>query len=439
LSSNTNSDFGAVDPATGAVDTVQGTNQESVLTTDSYGGSLQLTLLGKLAGMDNQFVSGLAADIANSRYEASSQDAFFNGSREAIGIGDFSLQTDAKTRSATYGIYFTDTLSLTKQWALTFSGRYNWTSAQIADETGAQPLLNGRHIFSRMNPAVGINWNPTNALTAYATYNEGMRSPSAIELACADPKAPCSLPNEFLADPSLNPVVSKTFEIGTRGRIGASTTWSAAAYSTTLVDDIQFVGTAGSSQGFFQNVGRTRRQGIELAARTKFGPLGIGASYSYIDATYRTAWTEHSPANSSADANGDISVKPGNHIPGIPTHTVKLRVDYSATPQWDAGANLTYRSSFFARGDENNEDVSGKLAGYFLIDLDTTYRVAKQIEMFARVTNLLDKRYSSFGILGQNFFTGPNHAFDGAHPVDEQFVGVGAPRGVWVGLRYAWD
>jgi iron complex outermembrane recepter protein len=439
LSSNTNRNFGEIDPDTGLVNTLQGTNQDSVLTTDSYGGSLQLTLLGKLGGMDNQLAMGLAADIANSRFTTSTQDAVFTDSRAAIGIGDFALQTDAKTRSANYGVYFTDTLSLTKQWALTFSGRYNWSSAQIADVTGTQPLLNGRHLFSRFNPAVGINWNPTPTFTAYATYNEGMRSPTAIELACADPNAPCSLPNDFLADPALNPVVSKTFEIGARGRIGSSTTWSAAAYSTTLVDDIQFIGTAGSSQGFFQNVGRTRRQGIELAGRTKFGPLAVGANYSFVDATYRTSWTEQSPANSSADAAGDITVKRGDHIPGIPAHTVKLRLDYSATPKWDIGANLTYRGSFFARGDENNEDVNGKLAGYFLIDLDTTYHVTKQLEVFARVSNLLDKQYASFGVLGQNVFTGPNRTFDGANPVNEQFVGVGAPRSFWLGLRYAWD
>ncbi|MEX3957832.1 TonB-dependent receptor [Trinickia sp. EG282A] len=439
FASNQNTDFGTIDPATGAVDTVQATNQQAVATTDSYGGSLQLTLLGKLAGMENQFVTGIAADIANSRYTASSQDAVFNASRGAIGIDDFTLNTDAKTRNASYGVYFTDTLSLTKQWALTLSGRYNWSSAQIADQTGAQPLLNARHVFSRFNPAVGVNWNPTPTLTAYATYNEGMRSPTAIELACADPNAPCSLPNDFLADPALKPVISKTFEIGARGRIGASTTWSAAAYSTTLDDDIEFISSAASTQGFFQNVGKTRRQGIELAGRTQFGPLAVGASYSYIDATYRSSWTEHVEANSSADAAGDITVKPGDHIPGIPAHTVKLRLDYSATHQWDIGANLSYRSAFFARGDENNEDVNGKLAGYFLIDLDTTYRVTKQLEVYARVTNLLDKRYASFGVLGENVFTGPNQTFNGASPVAEQFVGVGAPRGVWVGLRYRWD
>ncbi|MFX1738237.1 TonB-dependent receptor [Paraburkholderia sp. A1RI_3L] len=439
LSSNNNPDFGSLN-ADGTVNTLEATNVQSIVSTGSYGGSLQLTLLGKLAGMDNQFVSGVSADLSNSHYTSSSQDAAFTSTRATVGIGDFALQTDARTHSANYGVYFSDTLSLTKQWALTLAGRYNWASATIGDESGIQPQLDGHHTFSRFNPAVGINWNPTRNFTAYATYNEGMRSPTAIELACADPAAPCSLPNEFVADPALEPVISKTFEVGARGRIGASTTWSAAVYSTTLDNDIQFVSSNGASsnQGFFQNVGRTRRQGLELAGRSEFGPFAVTASYSYVNATYRSTWTENSASNSSADASGNITVKSGDHIPGIPQNTVKLRLDYKPLPKWNIGTNLTWRGSIYAQGDENNQDVNGKIAGYFLIDLDTTWQATKQLQLFATVTNLLDKRYASYGVLGENFFNGPGHTFDGANPVNEQFVGPGAPRGMWVGLRYAW-
>ncbi|WP_321879311.1 TonB-dependent receptor [Burkholderia cepacia] len=438
ISSNNNTDYGSVGDD-GTVDAVQGTNAQSTIVTDSYGGSLQLTLLGKLGGMANQLIAGVAADVANSSYVASSQDAYFTDTRAAIGVGDFEPQTRAKTRNANLGVYLSDALSLTPHWTLTVSGRYDWSKAQIGDESGVQPLLDGNHVFSRFNPALGLNWNPVAGFTAYATYNEGMRSPTAIELACADPAAPCSLPNDFIADPALKPVISKTFEAGMRGRIGAATTWSAAAYRTTLTDDIQFISSPASAQGYFRNVGDTRRQGIELAGRTRFGPLGVGLSYSYVDATYRSSWTEHGPANSAADANGNVAVKPGDHIPGIPAHTVKLRLDYAATPRWDIGANVTWRSGVYARGDENNQDVNGRISGYVLVDLDMRYRITKRFEVFASVTNLFDKRYASFGVLGQNFFNGPNHTFDGANPVNEQFVGPGAPRGAWVGARYAWD
>ncbi|KQR76763.1 TonB-dependent receptor [Burkholderia sp. Leaf177] len=439
VSSNVNDDFGTVDDD-GNVNTLQATNDQSVIVTDSYGASLQMTLLGKLAGYDNQFVAGVAADFANSHFTQSSQDAEFTDSRATMGIGGFQPQTDAATRNQNFGVYFENTLSITQQWSLTLAGRYNWSKSVIGDESGVQPLLDGNHTFSRFNPAVGVNWNPTSTFTAYATYNEGMRSPTAIELACADPASPCSLPNDFIADPALQPVISKTFEIGARGQLGHATTWSAAIYRTTLDNDIQFVSSNGaaSTLGFFQNVGKTQRQGFELAGRTQYGPVGVSASYSYVDATYRSTWTESSASNSSADADGNITVHKGDRIPGIPQNTVKLRLDYAATPKWNVGSNLTYRGTIFARGDEDNQDVNGKIAGYFLIDLDTTYNITKQLQVFASVTNLLNKHYASFAILGQNFFNGANHTFDGANPVNEQFLGIGAPRGAWVGLRYAW-
>jgi outer membrane receptor protein involved in Fe transport len=440
ISSNVNDDFGSVDAA-GQTDAVQATNDRSVITTDSYGANLQLTLLGKLAGMDNQFVVGASADLANSGFDQSSQDAAFTDTRATLGIGDFTQTTRAKTRNANYGVYFDDTLALTRQWSLTLAGRYNGSRSAIEDVTGRQPLLTARHTFSRFNPAVGVTWNPVPGFTAYATYNEGMRSPTAIELACADPAAPCSLPNDFLADPALKPVIAKTIELGARGRAGDATTWSAAVYDTTLDDDIQFISSNGgaSTLGYFQNVGKTRRQGFELAGHTRLGPVGIGVGYSYVDASYRSTWTESSASNSSADAHGNIVVRSGDRIPGIASSTVKLRLDYAATPKWSVGTHITYRSGVFARGDENNQDVSGKVPGYFLIDLDTTWQVTKQLQLFASVTNLLDKRYASFGMLGRNFFNGPNHSFDGLNPVNEPFVGPGAPRGGWIGARYAWD
>ena len=70
--------------------------------------------------------------------------------------------------------------------------------------------MNGSHRFARFNPALGLNFNPSPRLTAYAAYNEGMRAPTAIELTCADPEAPCKLPNSFLSDPPLKKVVART-------------------------------------------------------------------------------------------------------------------------------------------------------------------------------------------------------------------------------------
>lgn len=441
VASNRNGNYGEIDPDTGLANTVQATNDRSAIDQKSYGLGLQLTYLGNLIGKKNQMVVGASVDLGRAGFTQTSQEAQFNESRGADAIGPFTPVTDAATRNRYYGVFATDTLSLDDRWALTLSGRYNLARIQIEDRSGNAPGLNGNNSFSRFNPAIGLNFNPTPMLTMYASYNEGMRAPTPIELTCADPNAPCKLPNNFLSDPPLKKVVSRTIETGARGKLGTTASWSAAVYRTELSDDIAFISSqgAGSNTGYFQNVGNTRRQGLELSATDKVGALTAIARYSYIDATYQSSFLQNSPVNSSADETGVIAIAPGNSIPGIPRHNLKFRLDYDVTEQWSIGSNILYSSAVFARGDENNADVRGKVPGYTVVNLDSRYKVTKNIEFFARVNNLFDRQYANFGILGRNAFVGPNQSFDNANAVGEQFRGYGAPRGAWAGLRYSWQ
>ncbi len=434
FSSNVNNNF---DPVT---DPVQATNDRALINQDSYGLGVQLTMLGRMAQYQNRFSVGASGDFGTARFSQDAQQAAFTEDRGTVGTTDFVQNTDARTSSHYYGLFFTDTLNLNEEWALTASGRYNRVTVKIEDLTGAAPLLNGEHTFSRFNPAVGINFTPSERITAYAAYNEGMRAPTPIELACADPAAPCKLPNNFLADPELKKVVSRTLETGLRGKLSRQTQWSAAIYRTELADDIQFISSGGAAMnaGYFQNVGKSRRQGLELALSTKRDAIKASARYSYVNATFESPFALNSPSNSTADANGAIQVQPGNRIAGIPQHSLKFRLQYDFGDRFSLGANVIYSSSIFARGDENNRDVNGRIPGYAVVNLDGRYGFAKGWELFGRVANLFDKRYSNFGVLGQNFFTGPGRTFDGTNPVSEQFRGPGVPRGAWVGLRYLW-
>ncbi|HEY9024867.1 MAG TPA: TonB-dependent receptor, partial [Burkholderiaceae bacterium] len=322
----------------------------------------------------------------------------------------------------------------------TASGRFNDARISIRDRSGTNPDLDGDHRFRRFNPAVGLTFNPKAGYTTYLSYNEGMRAPTAAELTCADPAAPCKLPNAFLADPPLKKVVAKTLEVGARGKSGGSS-WSAALYRTELSDDIQFVSSGGSAinAGFFQNVGKTRRQGLELMGATQWGSLGLTARYSLIDATFRTGFVESSPANSAADANGDITIAPGSRIPGIPRQSLRIRVDWEASEAISIGANLVANSGSRLRGDESNQDVHGPVPGYAVLNVDARWKLRKNVELFARVDNVFDREYANFGVLGLNAFANPAKAFDPANPVAEPFYGLGAPRGAWLGLRYEWE
>ena len=422
-------------------DRVQAINDASAVDQNSGGVGLQLTHTGTLAGLAHQLSFGLGIDGGRVRFTRETQEATFTPDRSIQALSSYMLETDVDSTTRYAGVFVSDLISLDDRWTLTLAGRFNRADVTIADRSGTTPELNGTHRFERFNPAIGLNFSPSTALTAYAAYNEGTRTPTAIELSCADPNAPCKLPNSFLSDPPLKKVVSKTIEVGARGTLQGGASWSLAVFRTDLHDDLQFISSNGVAlnTGYFQNVGGTRRQGLELGASTRIGAWALTMHYSFIDATYRKGFVENSPSNSTADANGAITVKPGDRMPSIPRQSLKLRVDVEPTTDWSVGLNLLSAGSIYARGDENNLDANGRVGGYAIVNLDTRLRVTQGLHLFARIDNLFDRRFASFAILGSNVFTGSGQSFDAANSRPEQFRGHGAPRGVWLGLQYTFE
>lgn len=410
---------------------------------DQYrpGALLQLTSLAKLAGHMNHLVVGASVDGGRTEFTQSNQEA--GSLRNTTSNSSIVLATALHAKATSTGAFVSENFGIDDKTFLTVSGRYNHATVKLEDQLGT--ALNGEHAFNRFNPAIGIAYNPTTSLTAYASYNEGMRVPTPVELTCADPNAPCSLPNAFSSDPALKPVISKTLELGLRGRLVAWIGWSAAVFRTELQDDIQFISSGGgaTSAGYFQNVGQTRRQGLELALDGKSSQITFSAHYTYVNATFQSPLILNSPSNSTAGPLScptctDIQINPGDRIPGIPRHILKLGGEYAFRAKGSIGANLVAQSSQYARGDANNQDVNGPVPGFAVINLDARFRFAQGWELFANVHNLFDRRFSTFGTLGQNVFTGPGNSFDttGSTWRNEQFRSAGAPRGVWIGLAY---
>ena len=399
---------------------------------DGYGGAFQLTLLNDLAGHKNQFTAGASADFGRTDFTSDSLKATVIG-HETVTDASLTLNGTVRlnTKNDYYGLYATDTFSFTDQWHMTLSGRYNVALIKLSgfsdDNAGTVGDLNGNHRYSRFNPAIGFNYNPSNNLGFYGGYNEGMRAATPVELSCADPATPCQLPNSFAADPDLKKVVAKTWEGGVRGKLDKNISWNAGVYTTQNNDDIQFIATnAAGTFGFFQNVGKTNRQGLELGLNGKFDALTLAANYGFVDATYESDFTVGSAANSSKNALNQIQVSKGNRIPGIARQTLKIRAAYDLTPSWNLGTNIVMASGQFARGDENNQDVNGKVPGYTVVNLDTHYSINNHWKLFGKVNNVFDHDYATFGVLGNNIFNGQ----------DEQFRSPAAPRAAWVGVSY---
>ena len=182
----------------------------------------------------NRITAGAAWDRSNMTYVQESQFGYLNPDRITLTLIDSFADGSTSQDGApvdtrvnlygllnTYGIYATDTISLTKSLAITVSGRYNHTSINNEDRlppdpTGARGSLNGQYEFDRFNPAAGVVYSPFHFASFYFDYSEANRAPTAIELGCADPAEPCNLPNALVSDPPLKQVVARTFEVGAR-------------------------------------------------------------------------------------------------------------------------------------------------------------------------------------------------------------------------------
>ena len=406
------------------------------------GASLQLNWSRPLEGHQNDFTLGANYEHGKTRFRQLNQEA--GASRDTSSNSPTSLDVSLKTSTTDVGVYFTDNFAIAKQIFLTLSARYDRVNENLKDQLGI--ALNGDHNFSRFNPAAGLVYNPTQYLTAYVSYGEGTRAPTPIELTCADPGAPCSLPNGFSGDPDLKPVVSKSWEAGARGHFfGKVLFWNASVFHSELLDDIQFISSGGgaTSSGYFSNVGRTRRQGAELGLNGKLGDLNLSLHYSLVLATFETSLVLNSPSNSSQGPINcatctDIQVRPGDRIPGIPRHNLKVRGEYAFTQALSVAINALAQSNQFARSDENNHDANGPVPGYVLVNAELRYDFDPHWQFLAKANNLLDTRYYTFGLLSENEFTGPGNSFDtsGATWRAEQFRSVGAPIGGWTGIQY---
>ena len=409
-----------------------------------YGAAFQATASLDLDGRENVLVLGVSTDLADVAFGSNSEVGTLTPERTVAGSGLFAgilgaapddiFNTDIDTENRAVGLYFTDTLSLTERVHLTVSGRYNDVRIDIIDTLGTS--LNGQHTFSRFNPGVGAVYQVADTVSIFGRYAESNRAPTAAELSCADPAEPCRLPNAFVSDPPLEQAVARSVEAGARGRwsggTGRSLTWSVAAYRTAIRDDILFVASPELiGAGFFQNAGDTLRGGLEAELRWQIARLGWFASYGLVEATFESSLVLPSSqeVNDAVAEEGNIDVQPGDRLPGIPRHSVKGGVGYAATTAWDIAVDLVVASSRVFVGDEGNDQA--ELDGYGVVNLRSSYRVSDNVELFARIDNLFDREYATFGALAElelDLAEVPNAS-------DPRFVGPGAPRSAFGGLR----
>jgi outer membrane receptor protein involved in Fe transport len=279
-------------------------------------------------------------------------------------------------------------------------------------ENQLTPLETGAHrrpadttvTYTRVSPKVGASFTFASWLNTFASYRQGFRAPSQGQL---------FQQNTALNSVGLQPVKVDSREAGARGQIGTRAVYQVSAYTMEVDDDIITFVTAQNTREA-RNAGKTRHRGVEASLGVALTPdLRLDAAYSRASHVYLD-WRPQD-ARPGVDAI-DYS---GNDMEQAPGELSNVSLSYS--PAFLGGGRLAAEYSTLGRyaADPANTFYYD---GYQVINLHANVFFMQRAELFARVTNLADKKFAEL----VNF-----------DPFQRDNYTPGGPRLIYVGLRYA--
>jgi len=415
---------------------VDGTRNTGKTDNSSYGFTTQLVRSDLFTHGNNELIIGIGADKASIDFASDSEFAILHNdtidddrSVSGVGLYDYDSMVRLKTNISYYYLYLANSIELHNDLSLNLAARYNNSQIRMNDLIDSGPgSLDGVHKYNHFNPALGLSYSGLDNLTLKASYSQSSRTPSPAELSCADEEDPCKLPNGFVSDPPLEQVIVTTGEVGAIYH-KPNQQYSLTLYSSVSENDIIFQQAGNKpSQGYFVNIDKTKRQGIEVSSLFRFGDYRLSANYNFLDATFESPYISFSPVNPKG-ANRQVS--PGDTIPGQPKHQVKVLIEKELTRYINIGGEYLYSSSQFYRGDEANEN--DKIVGHSVVNMYLNYGITPQLALSVRINNLLDKQYYTFGTYGES-----EEVLEDVYPeVDSvEFVGPAKPRSFAITLSY---
>ena len=243
---------------------------------------------------------------------------------------------------------------------------------------GFYQVADGARSFTRLSPKLGATLALSSAVHAFASYNQGFRTPSENQLFRSG--ASNASPVAAQAALDLKPILAEQYELGLRGN-EAGWSYEAVAYQLTKHDDL--LGQRDANNVVVQtNNGATRHRGVELGLGRQMNAqwrVDVAASYAihrYLD------WS----GNTSSGTAFNYS---GKEIEASPRLLGNLRLGW--TPAQGTAVQLEWvkLGSYYL----DAANLYGKYAGHDLLNLRVSQALDARWTVFARVLNIGDKRY----------------------------------------------
>ncbi|KJV33307.1 TonB-dependent receptor family protein [Luteibacter yeojuensis] len=363
------------------------------------GGDARWTWRDDVLGRPFEFAAGVAYDNQHQHREG-----YNNFVGATLGVrGD--KRRDEIDRVFDFDQYAQATWRVAQDWTLMGGLRHSDVHFTSDDRYIApgNPDDSGSEAYSATTPVFGVLWRAAPWAHVYANWGRGFETPTFSEIGYrADGGAGLAF--------DLRPSKSENMEVGLKlqptDRINAGVAVFRADSDNELA-----VATNVGGRTTYQNIARSRRQGIEASFDGELAnALHLVASYTHLQASFRTPFLTCVAAGCAAP---DTPVAAGTRIPGVPRAMGYAALKYGAETGVQAGIDMN------AMGATTANDLGTATApGYALFGLSGGYVFDNgpwRINTFARVDNVADRHVIGSVIVndgnGRYFEPAPGRTF----------------------------
>jgi iron complex outermembrane receptor protein len=248
------------------------------------------------------------------------------------------------------------------------------------------PRNEGLREFSELSLRAGASWTFAQSYDVYASYGEGFLPPTVEEL--------FSFPL-FGSNPDLKPEVSRSLELGFRGRWSQGRSLDLAIFQTDTEDEIVF--DPDSPLGLFGanvNIGEARRRGLEAGVRGRLSESVDG----YANLTLMSTEFSNGPNE-------------GKTLPLVPEERLSLGIDARLPRSFGLRASVLHVGEQVLDNDDAN--AVDPLDAYTVLNARLSWSTSsdRPLTLFVDARNLLDEEYATRGIYAFDFQTFRNETF----------------------------
>ncbi|MEP6907469.1 MAG: TonB-dependent receptor [Pseudoxanthomonas sp.] len=375
-------------------------NSGGVIDLDSdYGGAdLRWSWRGELAARPFELSVGLNADRQRQQ-----RHGFENYVGSTLGVRG-RLRRDELSEVSNFDQYAQAWWEFAPRWSLLAGVRHSEVRFESRDDyvTATNPDDSGRVDYAETTPVIGLTFAPRDSLRLYVSAGRGFETPTFNELGYRSDGG-AGLAFDLLPATSLNT------ELGAKWRSVGGATLEAAVFRADTDDELAVARNVGGRSSY-RNVGRARRQGLELAAGLPLGQSWrADIAYTRLDASFRDRFPI---CTASGCTTPTTVVQAGTRIPGV------ARDQLSARLQWRNDA-WTLAAQAVGVGEVTVNDLGSETApGYLLLDLEAgrDWRMGNgTLHGFVRIDNALDQRYLGSVIVNEGnaryYEPGPDRTF----------------------------